>query len=97
MSKLTITEALQEIKTIGKRLEKKRNSLGPYIVRTWREPNGEEAHKLKSQSYLIQSKTLKANKMLKILRLSDDSRDAARRSPQRSVPQMKAAAWSQTS
>lgn len=33
MSKLTITEALQEIKTIGKRLDKKRSSLSPYIVR----------------------------------------------------------------
>jgi hypothetical protein len=33
MSKLTITEALQEIKTIGKRLEKKRASIGPYLAR----------------------------------------------------------------
>jgi hypothetical protein len=33
MSKLTITEALQEIKTIGKRLEKKRQSISPYLVR----------------------------------------------------------------
>jgi hypothetical protein len=33
MSKLTITEALQEIKTIGKRLEKKRQSISPYLAR----------------------------------------------------------------
>lgn len=33
MSKMTITEALQEIKTIGKRLEKKRASLSPYLAR----------------------------------------------------------------
>lgn len=33
MSKLTITEALQEIKTIGKRLEKKRTSVGQYLAR----------------------------------------------------------------
>lgn len=33
MSKLTITEALQEIKTIGKRLEKKRASVGQYLAR----------------------------------------------------------------
>lgn len=33
MSKLTITEALQEIKTIGKRLEKKRAAVGPYLAR----------------------------------------------------------------
>jgi hypothetical protein len=31
--KLTITEALQEIKTIGNRLEKKRASLAPYLAR----------------------------------------------------------------
>lgn len=36
MPKITITEALQEIKTIGKRLEKKRNSLTPYLVRDTR-------------------------------------------------------------
>lgn len=30
---ITITEALAEIKTIGKRLESKRNSIGPYLVR----------------------------------------------------------------
>jgi hypothetical protein len=36
MSKITITEALQEIKTIGKRLEKKRNSITPYLVRDTR-------------------------------------------------------------
>ena len=33
MSKLTITEALQEIKTIGKRLDKKRKSVVPYLIR----------------------------------------------------------------
>jgi len=33
MSKMTITEALQEIKTIGSRLEKKRASVGPYVAR----------------------------------------------------------------
>ena len=33
MAKLTITEALQEIKTIGKRLEKKRGSIGQYLAR----------------------------------------------------------------
>jgi hypothetical protein len=33
MSKLTITEALQEIKTIGKRLEKKRQTVGQYLAR----------------------------------------------------------------
>lgn len=33
MEKLTITEALQEIKTIGKRLEKKRGSVGQYLAR----------------------------------------------------------------
>jgi hypothetical protein len=33
MAKLTITEALQEIKTIGKRLEKKRLSVIGYLVR----------------------------------------------------------------
>lgn len=33
MSKLTITEALQEIKTIGKRLEKKRESVSRYVAR----------------------------------------------------------------
>lgn len=33
MSKLTITEALQEIKTIGKRLEKKRESVKGYLAR----------------------------------------------------------------
>jgi hypothetical protein len=33
MSKLTITEALQEIKTIGKRLEKKRQSIAQYVAR----------------------------------------------------------------
>ena len=33
MSKITITEALQEIKTIGKRLERKRQSVLQYIVR----------------------------------------------------------------
>lgn len=33
MAKLTITEALQEIKTIGKRLEKKRSSIGQYLAR----------------------------------------------------------------
>lgn len=33
MSKLTITEALQEIKTIGKRLEKKRLSVAQYLAR----------------------------------------------------------------
>ena len=33
MSKLTITEALQEIKTIGKRLEKKRASISQYVAR----------------------------------------------------------------
>jgi hypothetical protein len=32
-SKLTITEALQEIKTIGKRLEKKRQTVGQYLAR----------------------------------------------------------------
>jgi hypothetical protein len=36
MAKLTITEALQEIKTIGKRLEKKRGSIGQYLVRDTR-------------------------------------------------------------
>lgn len=36
MAKLTITEALQEIKTIGKRLEKKRASLLGYLVRDFR-------------------------------------------------------------
>lgn len=36
MNKLTITEALQEIKTIGKRLEKKRASVGQYLVRDTR-------------------------------------------------------------
>lgn len=33
MSKITITEALQEIKTIGKRLEKKRASISEYLAR----------------------------------------------------------------
>ena len=33
MSKLTITEALAEIKTIEKRIDKKRQSLQPYIAR----------------------------------------------------------------
>lgn len=33
MSKITITEALQEIKTIGKRLEKKRNACITYLAR----------------------------------------------------------------
>ncbi len=33
MSEITITEALQEIKTINKRLEKKRASLGNYLAR----------------------------------------------------------------
>lgn len=36
MSKLTITEALQEIKTIGKRLEKKRSAIGQYVGRDFR-------------------------------------------------------------
>lgn len=36
MSQLTITEALQEIKTIGKRLDKKRGSIGQYLVRDTR-------------------------------------------------------------
>lgn len=33
MSKLTITEALAELKTLRKRIEKKRDSLAPYIAR----------------------------------------------------------------
>jgi hypothetical protein len=33
MAQLTITEALQEIKTIGLRLTKKRNAITPYIAR----------------------------------------------------------------
>ena len=36
MSKLTITEALQEIKTIGKRLEAKRASIAQYVGRDFR-------------------------------------------------------------
>lgn len=33
MAQLTITEALAEIKTIGSRLQKKRESIGPYVAR----------------------------------------------------------------
>jgi hypothetical protein len=36
MPQITITEALQEIKTIGKRLEKKRQSISQYLARDTR-------------------------------------------------------------
>lgn len=33
MAQMTITEALAEIKTVGKRIEKKREAMGPYFAR----------------------------------------------------------------
>lgn len=55
MAKLTITEALQEIKTIGSRIEKKRQNVGKFIARDARvrDPFEKDGG---SQAYLTQER-----------------------------------------